>query len=224
MTLSSRLRAAVYDAAIVGMTATWYAQVLQRLAPRCHLLDVGIGTGSALLANAALLREKALRVTGIDIDAAYIARCRVSIDRAGLADAVTARLESIYDHDGGPYEAAYFSGSFMLLPQPLAALRHVRSLLHPGSPIFFTQTFEHRPSPLLERIKPLLRSVTSIDFGRVTYEADFRRVVEEAGLRMQEKTVLHGSARRSCVLVSVSDAARRRGGGDRPSDSDSAPP
>ena len=107
--------------------------VLERVPAGARLLDVGIGTGSALLANAgADRRQKDLRVVGVDIDAAYIERCAAAVARRGLADRIEARHESIYDHRGGPYDAAYFSASFMLLPDPPAALRHVARLLAPG--------------------------------------------------------------------------------------------
>src|SRR5262249_47606114 len=130
MSVVRRARAKIYDAAIVQrMTAGWYRAVLSRLAPGCRLLDVGIGTGSALLANADVIVAKQLRVTGVDIDAAYVERCNRAVVGAGLGDHVTARLESVYDHGGGPYDAAYFSASFMLLPDPPAALHHLRTLL-----------------------------------------------------------------------------------------------
>jgi ubiquinone/menaquinone biosynthesis C-methylase UbiE len=58
MRLVDRVRSAVYDAAIVGLTADWYRAVLERLPNGCRLLDVGIGTGAALIANADVLREK----------------------------------------------------------------------------------------------------------------------------------------------------------------------
>ena len=194
-------RAAIYDTAIVGLTAGWYRAVLARLPEGCRLLDIGIGTGSALLANAETLREKGIRVTGLDIDADYVARCNREVERRGLGDVVTARLESVYDHAGGPYDAAYFSASFMLLPDPPAALRHVRSLLAPGGRIYFTQTFEHHPSWLVERLKPLLHLLTTIDFGRVTYEEDFRRALADGGEAVEAFEVLNAGARRSGALA-----------------------
>jgi tRNA A58 N-methylase Trm61 len=180
--------------------------VLERIPPRAHLLDVGIGTGGALVENAALLVEKDLRVTGVDIDRAYIERCRAAVKRAGLADRVEPRLESVYDHRGGPYGAAYFSASFMLMPDPPAALRHVSSLLTAGAPIFFTQTFEHERSKLVERVKPLLRLVTTVDFGRVTYEEDFRAALAAGGAEIEEVQTLDSGRRRSSWLV----VARRK--------------
>lgn len=194
-------RAFIYDTAIVRMTAAWYRAVLQQLPVGCRLLDIGIGTGSALVANAHLVVAKRIRITGVDIDAAYVERCNRRVASAGLGEHVGARLESIYDHRGGPYDAAYFSASFMLLPDPPAALRHVRSLLAPGSRIYFTQTFEHDRSRTVELVKPLLRLLTTIDFGRVTYEADFRRALAGGGVEIETLETLHGGARRSAAIA-----------------------
>jgi ankyrin repeat protein len=54
----------------------------------------------------------------------------------------------------------------------------------------------------MEMLKPLLKRVTSIDFGRVTYEDDFRAEIRAAGLELEELTTLarHGS-RASCIAV-----------------------
>jgi tRNA A58 N-methylase Trm61 len=197
------IRVWLYDAAIVRLTADWYRSVLTRLPPQSRLLDIGIGTGSALLANASLVTEKDLHVTGVDVDAAYVDHCRRQIERSGLSQRIEVRLESIYDHGGGPYAAAYFSGSFMLLPDPGAALAHVLTLLEPAGRIYFTQTFEHRRSHAVEILKPLLRRVTTIDFGRVTYEVQFQHVLAAAGLEVEIREVLHAGERRSSVLVAA---------------------
>lgn len=196
-----RARSRIYDAAIVGLTAAWYRAVLERLPDGCRLLDIGIGTGSALLANAETVRARRIHVTGLDIDAAYIERCRREVAQRGLGELIAPRLESVYDHRGGPYDAAYFSASFMLLPEPEAALRHVRSLLVPGARIYFTQTFEHARSRTVELVKPLLRLLTTIDFGQVTYEADFRRALSAGGETIESLDVISPGARRSGVLA-----------------------
>ena len=201
MRLASRLRGAVYDTLIVRMTADWYRAVLQRLAAGCRLLDVGIGTGAALIANAELLGERDVRVMGVDVDAAYVERCRAAIARHGLGDRITVRHESIDRHQGGPYDAVYFSGSFMLLPDPAGTLRRVRSLLVPGGSVYFTQTFEHRRSRAVELAKPLLRPLTGIDFGRVTYEPDFRATLAAADFRLVELGTLRPGSRRSAALA-----------------------
>ncbi len=196
-----QLRAWIYDRTIRPLTASWYRRVLEQLPPGTRLVDIGIGTGGALVANAALVGERDLRVVGVDIDPDYVRRCREQVSRSGLADRVEVLLESIYDHAGAGYDAAYFSGSFMLMPEPAAVLRHVASLLREGGRVYFTQTFQERRSAVLERTKPLLRKLTTIDFGRVTYEDDFRRTLAEAEVEVIDMEVLERSRARTSRLV-----------------------
>lgn len=204
------LRGWLYDRLIVGMTTDWYRVVLGRLPLGARVLDVGIGTGAALAGCADLVRAKDLHVDGIDIDPDYLERCEREIARAGLADRVTPVLASVYDHSGGPYDAVYFSASLMLLPDPAAAIVHVTSLLAPGGRIFATQTFQTRRSRFMERAKPLIRHVTTIEFGRVTYEADFRRTLDTAGVELVELYTMSATRHLSHRLA-VATPARGQG-------------
>lgn len=184
------MRAWIYDRAFKPLTVGWYASVLGQIQPGARLLDVGIGTAGALVANAKILRDRDIRVHGVDIDADYVARAKEAVADAGLSDRVTVALESIYDHAGGPYDAAYFGASFMLMPDPQRALRHVMGRLTPNGKIYFTQTFQERRSRFLEVLKPMLVRLTTIDFGTVTYEAKFLAVVEAAGMEVLSNDVL----------------------------------
>jgi SAM-dependent methyltransferase len=178
------MRAWIYDRVFARLTTGWYREVLKRLPKGACILDVGIGTGSALARNALLVNERRLQVVGIDVDGGYLRSCRHHLAEAGLAQSVSTRLESIYDHRGGPYQAVYFSGSFMLLPDPVAALRHVSHLLSPAGRIYFTQTINTKRVPALEKLKPMLHRITSIHFGRVTYEHELLDAIRQAGLQL----------------------------------------
>ena len=198
----SAVRAWVYDRVIAGMTAKWYRQVLARLPQGARMLDVGIGTGAALARCADVVRAKELSVVGLDIDPDYLACCRAALERADLTGHVTPVLGSVYDHRGGPYDAVYFSASLMLLPEPAAAIAHVASLLAPDGRLYATQTFHHRRSPLLEWAKPLAQHVTTIHFGRVTYEHEFRKAFADAGVEIEELTTM-GSTQHSSYRLAV---------------------
>lgn len=184
------MRAWIYDHAFKPLTVRWYRSVLDQLAPATHLLDVGIGTAGALVANADLVRKNQLRIHGVDIDPEYLKQATKTLAKHGLDDQVKVTLESVYDHRGGPYDAAYFGASFMLMPDPSAALRHVSELLRPGGRVYFTQAFQEKRSPMLEKVKPFLLHVTTIDFGKVTYEHEFLEVVERGGLVVCENSIL----------------------------------
>lgn len=195
------MRARIFDAALLPLTTRWYRAVLERLPPEARLLDVGIGTAGALCGNADIVRNRDLKVLGVDIDAHYIERAGQRIAEVGLQDHVQARLQSIYDCDDAPFEAVYFSASFMLLPDPVAALKQVMAQLTPDGRVYFTQTFQEKRSRVMEKAKPLLKKLTTIDFGTVTYEADFRETVTSAGLEIVDMVVLGRSGKRSYRMI-----------------------
>lgn len=197
------MRAWIYDKTIRPLTAGWYREVLGRLAPGSRLLDVGVGTAGALVENAPIVRARNLHVHGIDIDPDYVRQAHRSVLNADLVDHISVEQVSVYDHRGGPYDAAYFSASFMLMPDPPAALRHVVGILRPGAPVFFTQTFEHRRNRIVETAKPLLHRVTTIKFGKVTYEEDFLDAIRDAGQHVEEMTTLERQRTRSFRLAVI---------------------
>lgn len=201
------MRAWIYDRAIPGLTSRWYQSVLERLPIGARLLDVGIGTGNALGKNAELVRTRDITVVGVDIDEDYVKRCRKRVKKEGLEDRVDVHLKSILDFHEDGFDAAYFSASFMLMPDPKQVLEHVRGLLGPEGLVYFTQTFEEKRSPLVEKAKPLLHKVTTIHFGDVTYEEDFLATVQDAGFDVVEHLKLGGSKARTGRLVVTAPAA-----------------
>lgn len=193
----------IYDALIVHMTARWYAAVLERLRARgsgARVLDVGIGTASALARNADAVRAQNLTVVGIDYEAAYIEKAARVVRDAGLAERVRVHCYSIYDIQptrglgaGEPFDAAYFSGSFTLMPDPAAALRAAASVLRPDGVIYVTQTFQNRPSPIMARVKPMLKHLTTVDFGQLTPHARISQIARDAGMEVLEDAPIRGS-------------------------------
>jgi hypothetical protein len=61
---TATMRGWIYDRLVAGMTTSWYREVLSRLPYGARVLDVGIGTGSALAGCAEVVRSKDLQVVG----------------------------------------------------------------------------------------------------------------------------------------------------------------
>ncbi|KAL4164313.1 hypothetical protein KRP22_004180 [Phytophthora ramorum] len=187
-------RARIYDATIVKLTTGWYEEVLERLPEGRKFLDVGIGTGLALINNGAQLKRKNITVDGVDYDEDYVTRCQALLEQKQLTTHVQAHHASIYDFAGGPYDAAYFSSSLMLMPDAVKALQHCVAMLKPGEgKIYVTQTIQTRHSKLVEIGKPLLKFLTTIDFGSVTYEEELLSTFKKAGLTLREHVPISGS-------------------------------
>lgn len=150
----STAKSLVYDTLILRMTEKWYRAVLLQVKDGSIILDVGVGTGGALLRCADLITSKQLIIVGIDIDAAYVEAGKVAIIAANLSDRVSIDKVDVYDGkeklsdlvtklSGGRtrtandkaaakgqfVDAVYFSGSFSLLPDPVKALRLVSTFV-----------------------------------------------------------------------------------------------
>ena len=64
----SGIRADIYDFLIIRMTKLWYKTVLERVSGGARVLDVGIGTATALVRNKESLERKNIVVVGIDYE------------------------------------------------------------------------------------------------------------------------------------------------------------
>ena len=91
------------------------------------------------------------------------------------------------------FDCAYFSGSLTLMPDPPAALKCAASMLTDDGLIYVTQTYQNKPSPVMERVKPLLRRFTSVDFGRLTYYKEVADIAAKAGMTILEDGPVPGS-------------------------------
>eukprot|EP00041_Stephanoeca_diplocostata_P011029 m.178589 g.178589 ORF g.178589 m.178589 type:complete len:240 (+) comp18385_c0_seq21:59-778(+) len=199
----------VYDAIICSMTRTWYKAVLDRLSPSDHVLDVGIGTASSLLKNESIILDKNLTFVGVDYDAPYIAFAERAVLQCGLQDRVKVLCASIFDNDLSTrikkgsetvFDAGYFSGSWTLMPSPVRALRIAASMIKPDGRIYVTQTFQKQSIPFLATVKPLLKYITTIDFGPLHFERDLDGYITdlatfENGVKLvvEENSVIPGS-------------------------------
>lgn len=145
----SKGKSFIYDTVILKMTEKWYRSVLETLCDGSIILDVGIGTGGALLRCSDLIRAKDLYVVGIDIDAAYVKTGKAAVEQAGLSDRVSIDYVNVYEgqekvielakkfgntsnNDGQFIDAVYFSGSLSLLPDPVKALQLVSTYVKEG--------------------------------------------------------------------------------------------
>ncbi|CAD7930115.1 unnamed protein product [Amoebophrya sp. A25] len=208
-----------YDVLIIRMTRVWYREVLSRLDDGSSVLDVGIGTATALLRNGDYLRKKKIKVVGLDYDADYIELGKKQLVRENADLNIDLMCRSIYDISGiqrdlaatsvatrtcqedaqaaskaYKFDVVYFSGSFSLLPDPVEALRLVkRHFLAESGRLYITQTFQRKHSPITERMKPLLRQLIRIDFGTLTYEKDLDKILEKSGLHVLSNEPIPGS-------------------------------
>lgn len=170
------MRNILYNLLIEGVTEHCYENCLNYFPDHSEVLDVGIGNGVMLKKFHSLIKTKGLKITGIDINKSYIKHCDYLIRAYQLEDHIEISYESVesYEpHENKSFDFILFSMSFMLFKDKQLVLDRIKDYIKPGGKIVFFQTIFKERFRLMEFIKPKLKYITTIDFGKVTYEKDF---------------------------------------------------
>ena len=141
---------------------------------------------------------------------------RISIDNVNIYDgkerilelATTSKFDATVNSNGQFLDAVYFSGSFSLLPDPVKALQLVSTFVKKkeegggtndtnekkkGGGIYITQTYQRRTPFFMPYVKPILKYITTIDFGQLVSEEDIMQTFKESGLKVVKHEVIEGS-------------------------------
>lgn len=205
----------IYDVIIIKMTSKWYRAFFEKIEdndsfrkmrenkknPPFRVLDIGIGTATALITQKKYLDKLNVEVVGVDYDAAYVKAAQKSVEAEEISDKVQIHCCSIYSatpvedlvSKHGKFDAGYFSGSFSLMPDPLEALLVVSKYVKSGGRVFITQTFQKTGLPGAAFVKPLLKYVTTIDFGQLFFESQLEELLQQSGMTVINNHVIDGS-------------------------------
>lgn len=197
------MRNLLYNLIINDFTENCYENCLKYFPDSSTILDVGIGNGKMLKRYHRLIKSKNLNITGIDINRVYLNNCSRLIHNYRLENYLKLYHKPIesFEPDGHKYfDFILFSMSFMLFEDQVSILEKVKECLKPNGKIIFFQTMHKERSWFLEFIKPKLKYITTIDFGKVTYENEFFALLERQNLsitryRRTSKEFLKGECR-----------------------------
>ena len=175
------MRAALYDLAIVPLTASWYEAVLTRLARGCRLLDVGIGTGLLLH----LAREGGFTPLGCEISPGAAEKAREEFG-------VDVQVGDFLEADVGEAPSAITMADVVEhTPDPRRFVARAAELLRPGGALFVAVP-NHRSTlflaaDVLARVPGLSSMVSKLYVPNHYWyftPATLVRLVESVGLRV----------------------------------------
>ncbi len=175
----------LYNMMLCNVTKLCYKSCLNYYPANSVVLDVGIGNGLMLKENHELIKSKNLHITGLDINKDYLRHCRKLIQAYGLEDHVTVQHKSVTDYSPpheGYFDYIFFGMSFMLMDDQQAVLDRAKKWIKPDGEVLFFQTMFKNKSKIMEFIKPRIKFLTTVDFGRVTYENDFYNLLDQKNL------------------------------------------
>ena len=179
------MRNLLYNLIINDFTDSCYEICLNYFPDYSTILDVGIGNGKMLKRYHRLIRSKNLKITGVDINRVYLNNCSRLIHNYRLENYLKLYHEPIEAFEPAGHKCfdfILFSMSFMLFENQASILDKVKRCLKPDGKIVFFQTMFKERSRLLEFIKPKLKYLTTVDFGKMTYENEFFALLERQNL------------------------------------------
>lgn len=177
--------AIIYDTMITRSVTThmyqdFYTAAKKKIHSSANILDVGVGTGYALESIIDRIPEST-KVFGIDIDPFYVQSAQ---KRFKNRKNVNIQLQNFYEMKATnqKFDIIIFSMSIMLMPDQAKAIELAKTLLNENGRIYFLLTLNNKRNRLMEKIKPAIKYMTTIDFGKVTYENDFDNLRSNCGL------------------------------------------
>ena len=182
------MRNKLYKWVIGDATAYCYRSCLDYFSENSVILDVGIGNGVMVRDHHREIKEKNLKITGLDIDSTYLKQCRELVENYDLADQIQVfekPVEEFRPGRNGSFDYILFSMSFMLLDDQESVLRKVSKWLKPEGEVVFFQTMFKTRNRLIEEIKPRLKHLTTIEFGEVTYDDRFYELLKKQNFRVR---------------------------------------
>ena len=183
----------IYKFLVQEVTHHCYSHCLNYFPCNSHILDVGIGNGIMLKNFHSLIKSKNLKITGIDINKHYLNHCDCLIKKYQLDDYIQIHCKAVEDYHPGiekKFDFILFSMSFMLFKNQQQVLVRAKSWIRPDGNIVFFQTVFNKKFRLMEFVKPKLKYITTIDFGKVTYEKDFFNSLEQQNLQVSEDRLI----------------------------------
>ena len=129
----------------------------------------------------------------MDYNNLYIQAAQEAIHKQNMSQHISVHTLDIYDQQAlqtvlqtemvTRVDSAYFSGSFSLMPDPMGALKAVSKVLVPGKgKIYITQTYQKRTPPLMTTVKPMLKFITTVDFGQLVTVEDIGRMLRNVNV------------------------------------------
>jgi len=162
--------------------STLFESFLNKSENQLEILDVGIGTGYATEGVRPMIESKDFKYSGIDIDESYLIDAK---RRFKDCENIQVSKQNFYDLPvNKQYDIIIFSSSFMLMPDQQKCLNLVKKVLKPGGKVYFLMALYNTRYQMVDKMKPLIKYLTTIDFGQSTYFSEFVSFLDKNGFKL----------------------------------------
>lgn len=145
------------------------------------ILDIGIGTCYSYAQNADIIKQRKIKIVGVDIDESYIHKARHALIDAELEDWIELICADIYESDekinGRTFDYVVFSDSYAVLPNVNNMLRYCERFMNDIGYMIVTSTLFDEYMPNLDLIKKNLKYVSAVEYGTMMLKCDLENYI-----------------------------------------------
>ncbi len=176
-------------------TPNLFFKTITNIPSNSRILDLGCGNGICYNNSKIheLIIKNNLQITGIDIDPTYIKYCKERIYNNNLTNNVEILLQNIFDHKVcKKYDYVIFSESAPLMSEIfLNEITNfvITNLLVDNGKIIFINNLNEDPNYIVKFLKPLLKYIIHVDFGRILQKKDFENLAKSLNLTVNFKLI-----------------------------------
>jgi cyclopropane fatty-acyl-phospholipid synthase-like methyltransferase len=155
-----------------------------KVAPGCHVLDVGCGVGGP---GVRIAKLTGARITGISVSQEQVTLANSLAESAGLAEQVVfQRADAMkMPFSAESFDAAIALESIMHMPDRGQVLTQICQSLRPGARLVLTDIFERAPIPAAKR--PAVDRIINNDYMATLVQVeDYPPLLRRAGLWFEE--------------------------------------
>ena len=172
----------IYDYFLSSHTTKLMKIALEKIPENSSILDVGIGTGTALTQNADLIKEKNIYITGIDINSTYLAKCKENIKEKELERYVKVFNDDINTFATNErFDIILFSDSFAVIPNIYEILKECKVFLSDIGKMMVISALFKEHSMWQSFVKKNIKYLTFVEFGNLMLKDDLLNFIYDAG-------------------------------------------
>lgn len=172
-------------------TPKLFYSVLKEFPESSNILDFGCGSGICYknIDTKNLIVDYNHKITGIDINKFAINKFQDKINSNSLADKIDLICGDIFTIEiNEKFDYVIFSESAPLLSPEfmIQVVNHIKqNLLKAGGKIIFINNLVENPQFITRVIKPKLKYITSIDFGRTIVKNEFEKLALDNQMKVK---------------------------------------
>lgn len=199
--INNNLNYNVYNLLVSSYTKNLYMNFFQNCKKNAIILDIGIGNGYAIVKNEKIIKQKNLKIFGVDIDEFSLQKCQENINNNDLQNNIKIINKDFFKLEVSDYQdfinaklfdLVFFSNSYSVIPNITDFIYHSKNYIHNNGNIITSTTLYNNYNNIKNFMKSNIKKILfNIDFGRIITHQMISEEINNIGFKIKSKKLVH---------------------------------